>query len=568
MIHWRGEGKTLNMKKRRALDIATVCLSLCMLMCGNAAENGGEPGGAGEAWRLERMLPQQNAILWDVDFAPDGKHIVAGCYDGTAPVWDVATGEKVHVLGRDEHPVEIVEYSPDGQRILTAGGPACLWDAATGRHLHTLQSDTNLHCHEAAISEDGTRVFTEETWAGYHSGPSWVYCWDMDTGGKLFLPVYFTPDWEGRIDDWASDSRFIVTEGEGERVNVWDQHARRPIGSIDCGDHRDMIGAGSPMCLSPDTALLVTVTGDELLVWEVQAGKLQSRFGKHIGDAALSPDGTLVATSAGDDAPHGHDLLLWDVRTGRRLCVLNGHTDGLRGIAWSPDGSRIATVGMDRRVIVWKQRVRPGAVVRQQAKPAQTSPSMAPAHLLGKIPPDETKVAAALAEGLGSHNADIRFAAAQEIVAREWRHVTNDTIPLLVGVLRDEDADTRRCAVESLGYLDPTPPGIVPHLVASLKDPVAGVRRAAAWALSQVARDDETAAGALMVATHDPESIVRVAATLALGYFDAQADDVIPRLIDLLDHQDPRTRERAARSLSWFKSKAGAGQAPRSIGRP
>jgi WD40 repeat protein/uncharacterized protein YegL len=63
---------------------------------------------------------------------------------------------------------------------------------------------------------------------------------------------------------------------------------------------------------------------------------------------AFSPDGSQVATASGDNTAK-----IWDAITGTLLRTLTGHTGYVFGIAYSPDGSRVATASNDRTAKIW-----------------------------------------------------------------------------------------------------------------------------------------------------------------------------------------------------------------------
>src|SRR2546421_471447 len=63
---------------------------------------------------------------------------------------------------------------------------------------------------------------------------------------------------------------------------------------------------------------------------------------------AWSPDGTRVA-SGGDDGT----VQVWDAATGNPVYTYRGHAHPVSAVAWSPDGKRIASGGGDKTVQVW-----------------------------------------------------------------------------------------------------------------------------------------------------------------------------------------------------------------------
>ncbi|MBV9313587.1 MAG: hypothetical protein JO100_07485, partial [Pseudonocardia sp.] len=63
---------------------------------------------------------------------------------------------------------------------------------------------------------------------------------------------------------------------------------------------------------------------------------------------AFSPDGRLLATTSYD-----RTVRVWDPATGAHLRTLEGHTNWVNGVAFSPDGRLLATASRDRTVRLW-----------------------------------------------------------------------------------------------------------------------------------------------------------------------------------------------------------------------
>ena len=81
--------------------------------------------------------------------------------------------------------------------------------------------------------------------------------------------------------------------------------------------------------------------------WEIR----QLPASRHTGDVfgvAFSPDGTTLASASRDNT-----LKLWDITTGTEIRSFAGHTDAVWGVAFSPDGTTLASASRDNTLKLW-----------------------------------------------------------------------------------------------------------------------------------------------------------------------------------------------------------------------
>jgi WD40 repeat protein len=273
-----------------------------------------------------------------VAFRPDGGVLATGCADGTAHLWDAATRQRVVGPLRHGDRIDTVAFSSKGKRLLTVGaGRARLWDAATGKPLAHLGESTTVSA--AVFSGDGGRVLT-----GAADGSARL--WAADTGAAVGLPLKHRGP--VRAVALSPDGSQALIGEEARRVTLWD-----------LGTHRstELTPAHGAAVLAvgfnhAGTALFSASRDWRVHVWRLEQGRPTLR-GKleHLAPvraAAFSPDGSLILTGSFDGRAR-----LWDAAAGTLLGNPLPFEAEVHAVAFRPDGRAVLVGGNDRSARVW-----------------------------------------------------------------------------------------------------------------------------------------------------------------------------------------------------------------------
>jgi WD40 repeat protein len=285
-------------------------------------------------------------------FAPDGKRLASTSLDGTVRVWDVEAGREVLSFKGPAAYSNGLVFSPDGKRLAGAYGPGTVgvWDAESGRELLTLRGPTTAALRCVAFRPDGRRLV-----AGSAERRVWV--WDAEKGGPVLSTLSgHTLEVDGVA--YSPDGQRLASTGLDGTVRVWDVEAGREVHLL-----RGHVGAVNAVAYSPDGKHLATAGADRTVrLWDAD----KSQGGLTIApvntgllpSVAFDPGGRRVASGGGYWVPKLHRFVggavkVWDAETGRELLTLVGQRAAIRGVAFSPNGNRIASVGPEGTVKVW-----------------------------------------------------------------------------------------------------------------------------------------------------------------------------------------------------------------------
>ncbi len=354
------------------------------------------------------VLRGHEAWVNGVAFHPDGRRLASAADDGTVKIWDTQNVlESRHLPGLGDL-TSCVLLSGDGRWFLVQADESprreTLWDAQSQRKV--VQYPVNgwgfvwWQPHPASLSPDGT-WFTRPGQDEPEQQPRGTRVWDVRSG-KLHTVLQ---DPAGRpagraIFDPAGQHLAVLLRSQPERqlppaVQLWDLATDRPVWTHPAAEGRFHGLAFTPdgrrlaaLWLPGDPArsslvlldaatgqlirtipnraailppLVFAPAGNLLACTAAEAGTVQlvdpetgaavhsslaHRW--HVTALAFSPDGTRLASGS-----HDHTLKIWDTATGQETLTLSGHRSPVTSVRFSPDGHRLTSCDLSGEVRTW-----------------------------------------------------------------------------------------------------------------------------------------------------------------------------------------------------------------------
>ena len=282
---------------------------------------------------IARHVPPRNGFF---SFTADG-HAWVSAEDGEhLDLYDAASGARIR---RWPHhgDVEAVAAVPAGRALTILDGAdtaVTLLDLETGR-------SRRLPAHPEPVSQ--LVVSPDGRWIATGSSGGLVRLTPTGAGEGRALRGH-----EGYVTKvaFSRDSRWLFSmASERAAARLW---------QIDGTATRTLLGPRGVLDgdLSPDGSLVAFAHQDGIVsLWSSQTGEQVRTLGRHAGKAsgvAFSPDGRWIA-SVGDD----EDVLVTSVATGVPR-ILTGHKGPVASLAFSPDSTLIASGGSDGEVRLWQ----------------------------------------------------------------------------------------------------------------------------------------------------------------------------------------------------------------------
>lgn len=316
---------------------------------------------------LRAHSERRGCLAW----SPDGKTLATAADDGQIVFWDPTDGRQLQSIRAHNAPVDSLAWSVDSQQIASGSGDHTIkvWDARTGKLNRTLRG----HVKGVSVvswSPDGTRLasasedMTIKTWdasAAQDVTDRNVDLFDLE-GQQYFLKLRWSPNGKWIALEklfWSPDRKKrqfgvavvnseslapvfekVFDEGVGHGDIAWSSDSRR-LGFLKLPQKAED-GAGSRLGLwNPETNTIV------------DSPRISAAYGYGVS-LALSSDLTrLAAVETAGTLRHNRTIDVWDVTSGKQQATLRGHTQDVTAVSWTPDNSRLVSVGKDQRVFIW-----------------------------------------------------------------------------------------------------------------------------------------------------------------------------------------------------------------------
>ena len=292
--------------------------------------------------RKEMMrLPASSGLNVAVAFSPDGRRLATD-KGQMIHLWDIEQRRPVGILKGIHGGINALGFSPDGKTLVSASGDtACLWPVEP-----VMAPQSVLTAGEALCFSADSRVLA------LFSTNSSVEYWDVPSGDRVSsfkIPVPVGQhDWVAASPDGGLVAH-VCTDG---MARVWDPGTREQIAELALDPPPKWPWA----VFSPDSRLLaISCTtrdkggGGWALVWDFRRGERRTLPGADVYHPSFSPDGKILATGS------GNDVQLWSLPDLKPLATpLRGHQWTINGLAFSPDGALLASMGRGFDIRLWE----------------------------------------------------------------------------------------------------------------------------------------------------------------------------------------------------------------------
>jgi WD40 repeat protein len=269
-------------------------------------------------WGVERTLTGHTQTVLSVAFSPDSLRLATGSWDQTIRVWNIPDGTLFFSLPNGSN-VYRVAFSPGGKTLASGArdGSIKFWDPERGVLVDTFLGHTASVMTLAFAPDGGT--LASGSWYPEYAIKLWVP--PSQRASPISGLISTLTNHLGSINKLIFAPNGQLISGADSTARFWDASNGRPLASINPGV------TVSTMALSPNGQLLALPGPNHTVkIYRASDGTLVQTLVGHTQDItglAFSHDGTLLASGAFFD--NTNDVIkLWNVSDWTLLRDLSG----------------------------------------------------------------------------------------------------------------------------------------------------------------------------------------------------------------------------------------------------
>ncbi|WP_129627962.1 PQQ-binding-like beta-propeller repeat protein [Candidatus Oscillochloris fontis] len=293
----------------------------------------GSADGTARLWDRNQDQPiytlEVGSEVWAIAYSPDGRYLATGDFAGQIMFWDVLTGDLIWSLPAHQDLITGMAISPDGSVIASSSADLSvrLWASSDGSALDILRGHVTT-VETVAFSRTGDRLATA-------SADGSAKVWAMNNSRMILSLMGHENGLSGAI--FSPDGAQLITSSLDGTLRTWDLSLAPADGAYGA----IFSPAGDTLATYGATQVQIWNQSDETMLYSIEIPIL-------IATIAYHPQGTEIAVGSIDGT-----ILLITPQSGTINQRLEGHSDQVNRIAYSPDGQRLVSASRDGSLSIW-----------------------------------------------------------------------------------------------------------------------------------------------------------------------------------------------------------------------
>ena len=295
-------------------------------------------------WNVQQLDQQvilgrkELGMIRSVDYSPCGDKLAVGSLDSVVRVWNIGKPDELPTaFTTDQESQWLVAFSPKGDFLVCANskGELYVWDGA--------EKQTKIPVNPGQITSLSISPASKHIAIAYYDKVAEV--WDVTSAKQVAdLSVIWTRD----TAKYKGDARLV--QRCLERIKKTPKHSSLPSMQIK-----------GPIVFSPDGTTLAGGLFREIRLWDAKTHEIRMAIrvpqGCQRAEAlTFSPCGRYLVSGASWQGTDKVSIRMWDVATGENIVTFWSHPTDIQSLAFSPDGSVLASASYDGTILLWDMK--------------------------------------------------------------------------------------------------------------------------------------------------------------------------------------------------------------------